>query len=62
MKKYQIRFIVLGDLERKEYGKHAMAWLERDLLHDGWTLQTFAVNDDDEHRVIIFYHPLGNYE
>ncbi len=57
IKKYHLRFIVLGGLERKEYGTRAIAWLERDLLHDGWTLQNFAARDGDEERVTIFYQP-----
>ena len=55
--KYHLRFVVIGDLERLEYGAHALAWLERDLLHDGWTLHNFAASDGDEHRVTIFLRP-----
>lgn len=56
-KKYGLRFVILGDLERKEYGERAIAWLERDLLHDGWTFQTFAARDEDKNRVTIFSRP-----
>lgn len=55
MKKYGVRFVLLGELEEKEYGKGAIAWLERDLLHDGLSELLFAANDLDENRVILFH-------
>jgi YYY domain-containing protein len=55
MKKYGVRFIILGELEEQEYGTGATAWLERDLLHDGLPQILFASHDLDENRVILFH-------
>jgi hypothetical protein len=55
MKKYGVRFIILGELEQQEYGTGATAWLERDLLHDGLPQILFASHDLDENRVILFH-------
>jgi YYY domain-containing protein len=55
LQKYGVKFVVLGELERKEYGENAMAWLERALIFDGYTAVTFTDADYDERRVTIFY-------
>jgi uncharacterized membrane protein len=55
MQKYQLRFIVIGELERKQYGPQNIARLERDLIADGFKSESFADTEDDPHRVTIYY-------
>lgn len=54
MQKYKVRFVLLGELERREYGEENMAWLERALIHHNLTLTPFAEGESDVHRVTLF--------
>ncbi len=55
LRKYKVRYIVCGELERSQYGRDNLARLERDLLEDGLSSVTFQDVDQDPHRVTIYF-------